>query len=73
VPQVPLKCMSILTVTATKQRMASMIDPETGAAAQWMRDGDVFDGRYKIVKVNENSVVVSFLDGTGQKTVPVER
>lgn len=72
VPQVPLRCTGMTTVTATKQRTALMLDPET-STAQWVVDGFVFDGRYKILKVNAESVVVSFLDGTGQKTVFLER
>jgi hypothetical protein len=71
-PQVPLRCTGMSVVSETKQRIALMFDPETGSS-QWMLEGSVFDGRYKIVKVNAESVVVSFVDGTGQKTVFVER
>ena len=72
IPQVPLRCTGMTTVTATKQRTALMLDTETNNA-QWVIDGTVIDGRYKILKVNAESVVVSFTDGTGQKTVFLEK
>ncbi len=34
-------------------------------------EGDVIDGRYKLIKVADKQAVVSFLDGTGQKTLRV--
>jgi hypothetical protein len=34
-------------------------------------EGDVVDGRYKVVKVGTSSVVVSYIDGTGLRTLPL--
>jgi hypothetical protein len=71
-PQVPLRYTGTTIVPATKQRFALMFDPETNSS-QWMLEGSVFDGRYKIVKVNADTAVVSFIDGTGQRTIFLER
>jgi hypothetical protein len=35
-------------------------------------EGDVIDGRYKLIKVADKQAVVSFLDGTGQRTLRVQ-
>jgi hypothetical protein len=32
-------------------------------------EGEVVDGQYKLLKVNRSSVVVAYLDGTGQRTL----
>jgi hypothetical protein len=34
-------------------------------------EGDIVDGRYRIVKVGLQSVVVSYLDGSGSRTIPL--
>ena len=34
-------------------------------------EGEVLDGKYKILKVGETSVIVSYVDGTGQRTIRI--
>jgi hypothetical protein len=41
---------------------------ETGALF-YAVEGDVVDGRYRLVKVGMRTVVVSYLDGSGQRTL----
>lgn len=34
-------------------------------------EGDVVDGRYKLLRVGTTNVVMCYLDGTGQRTIPI--
>jgi hypothetical protein len=64
-PLVPLKLTAILPQGG--QRVAYLSDGQ-GSVFQGV-EGDIVDGRYKLLKVAEKTVVVSFLDGSGQKTL----
>ena len=48
--------------------MVTLKDPAGNAVFQAF-EGDVVDGRYRIVKVGSQSVVVSYVDGSGQRTI----
>jgi len=65
-PQVPLK-LSIVMDDPYGKRRAYLVDP-SGAMFQAI-DGDVVDGKYRLVKVEKNSAVVEFLNGSGRKTI----
>lgn len=65
-PTVPLKLVGVI-VSPGGQRVASLSDGQ-GGVFQGL-EGDIIDGRYRLLKVGEKSVVVAFLDGTGQKTL----
>ena len=65
-PTVPLKLHAIMVVQAG-QRVAYLNDGQGGVFRGV--EGDIIDGRYKLLKVGDRSVVVAFLDGTGQKTL----
>jgi hypothetical protein len=65
-PQVPLKLTGVMDDPYGKKR-AYLLDA-TGAMFQAV-DGDVIDGRYRLVRVERTSAVVEFLDGTGRKTI----
>jgi hypothetical protein len=65
-PQVPLKLTIVMDDPYGKKR-AYLVDA-TGAMFQAV-DGDIVDGRYRLVKVERTSAVVEFLDGTGRKTI----
>jgi len=66
-PQVPLQLLSLGKVTDTNQRLINLIDD--AGTNFWVRpvEGEIIDGKYKLVKVNADSVIVAFRDGSGQK------
>ena len=66
-PQVPLKLVAIMMNPVMGKRVASLSDQQ-GGIFQGV-EGDIVDGRYRLLKVGDKSVVVAFLDGTGQKTL----
>jgi hypothetical protein len=67
-PPINLRLLSLEMVVATKQRVAGLLDPESGTTF-WVVEGMVIDGKYKIVKVNADSVVVTYRDGSGMRTI----
>jgi hypothetical protein len=70
-PPIQLKLLSFVVDLATRQRQAGLQD-ETGATF-WVFEAGSIDGKYKVVKFNADSVVVSYLNGTGMKTVYLEK
>lgn len=48
--------------------MVTLKDPVSGAIFQAF-EGDVVDGRYRVVKVGLQSVVLAYPDGSGQRTI----
>ncbi len=51
-------------------KVATLKDPASGALFQAL-EGQIVDGRYRLVRIGNESVVVAYLDGTGQRTIPV--
>ena len=66
IPPIPLKLTLIIT-QATPAR-AYLADPKTGTTFEGV-EGQIIDGRYRLLKVGTQSVVMSYLDGTGQRTI----
>jgi hypothetical protein len=69
-PQVPLKLTSVIDDPYGKKR-AFLVDA-SGSMFQAV-DGDIVDGRYRLVRVEKTSAMVEFLDGTGRKTIYLGR
>ena len=65
-PPIPLRLTGLMADPYGKTR-AYLKDP-TGAVFEAV-EGQVVDGRYRLLKVGTSSVVLSYLDGTGQRTV----
>lgn len=69
IPDIPLQLVGLETWPGDV-KMATVRD--TGTAAVFTgTEGQVLDGRYRLVKVGLESVVVSWLDGSGRKTLPL--
>ena len=50
--------------------LAVLKDPKTNVTFMG-NEGMVVDGQYRVVKVGITSVVLSYVDGTGQRTIPL--
>jgi hypothetical protein len=61
-PPIPLKLVGI--VQGSGRPIAALSD---GRDVFFGREGDVVEGRYKIIKVNVESIDISYLDGRGQR------
>jgi hypothetical protein len=69
IPQVPLTYTGII-VGASQERVAILKDSQSGALF-YAKDGDILDGRYRVVKVGETSALVEWVDGTGRRTLTI--
>jgi hypothetical protein len=69
-PQVPLKLTGVIDDPYGKKR-AFLVDA-SGSMFQAV-DGDIVDGRYRLVRVEKTSAIVEFYDGTGRKTIYLGR
>jgi hypothetical protein len=69
-PPIALKLVGIIELPGSRGRMVTFRDPANGAVLQGF-EGDVLDGRYRVVRVGVQSAVVSYVDGTGTRTIPL--
>src|SRR3954471_6127123 len=64
-PPIPLKYFGI--VEGRPGRIAALTD---GRDVYHGREGDVIDGRYRIVKIGVESITMEYVDGRGRQTIP---
>ena len=64
-PPIPLKFIGILE-RANGVKWAVLSD---GKVTMHGKDGDIVDGRYKIVKIGTESIELTYLDGRGRQVV----
>lgn len=64
-PPIPLKFLGILT-RANGVQWAVLSD---GKAPMYGREGDIIDGRYRIVKIGVESIELTYVDGRGRQVV----
>jgi hypothetical protein len=67
-PPIPLRLTGLTVLPDTRRTMVTLKDPSTSTIYQAF-EGDVVDGRYRVVKVGVQSVVLSYLDGSGVRTI----
>jgi hypothetical protein len=65
-PPIPLKYFALIDAPGGK--IAGLTD---GRAVYKGREGDTIEGRYRIVKIGVESVVMEYLDGSGRQTIPL--
>ena len=65
-PQIPYKFIGVVE-RANGVKWAVLSDGK--AAPQHGKEGDVIDGRYRILKIGTESIELSYLDGRGRQTV----
>jgi hypothetical protein len=67
-PPIALRLTGMIVMPSDGRTMVTLKDPVSGAIFQGF-EGEVIDGRYRIVKVGVQSVVVAYLDGSGTRTI----
>lgn len=65
-PAVPLKLTGLMADPYGRAR--AYLKDASGAVFEAI-EGQIVDGRYRLLKIGTLSVVVSYLDGTGQRTI----
>ena len=64
-PPIPLRFVGLLEDRAGR-KVAALSD---GRYVYNAREGDVIEGRWRVVKIGEESLVIERLDGTGRQTI----
>jgi hypothetical protein len=73
IPPIPLTLTQVIPDPVVAGRLrAYLADKKSGVVFEAMQ-GQVVDGQYKLLAVGPTSVVMSYLDGTGQRTLTVGR
>lgn len=67
-PPIPLRLTGITVLPDSGRTVVTLRDPASNTLFQAV-EGDVVDGRYRVVRVGPQSVVLSYLDGSGTRTV----
>ena len=67
-PPIPLRLTGLMVAPGTTRTMATLKDPATGGLFHAF-EGDIVDGRYRLVRVGTQSVVMSYVDGSGIRTL----
>jgi hypothetical protein len=69
-PPIPLTLTGLTDMPGPRGTMATLKEAGSGALFQAF-EGDVVDGRYRVVKIGLQAAVVSYLDGSGSRTLPL--
>ena len=70
-PPIPIKATGRYSMPDGKI-MVQLRDPQSGATFI-AGEGQIVDGRYRVLKIGLESVVMAYLDGTGQRTLEIGR
>jgi len=65
-PTIPYKFIGVLEVPGQAQRVAILSDPR---GVYHGREGDIIEGRYRILKIGVESVEMAGVDGQGRQTI----
>lgn len=65
-PPIPLRYIGLLGAATQPDRVAVLAD--TRGTPIYGREGDIIDGRYRLLRISGESVDVAYLDGRGRQT-----
>jgi hypothetical protein len=66
-PPIPLKFIGIVEVTTQSKKIAILSDGRN--VPYYGREGDIIEGRYRILKIGVESVELAYVDGRGRQTI----
>jgi hypothetical protein len=66
-PPIPLKFIGLVEVSARAQKIAILSDGLN--VPFYGREGDIIEGRYRILKIGVESVELAYVDGRGRQTI----
>jgi hypothetical protein len=61
--------VKFLGVAEDPSRPGKLVSLSNNGAVVLAREGDVVDGKYRLLKVGLESIVMAYLDGQGQVTI----
>jgi len=71
IPPIPLVLTQVIPDPAVAGRLRAYLAEKNSGVVFEAMQGQVVDGKYKLLAVGQTSVVMSYLDGTGQRTLTV--
>jgi len=69
-PPIALRLMGVTVIPGDGRSLVTLKEPSTNGLYQAF-EGDIVDGRFRVVRVGLQSVVLSYLDGSGTRTIPL--
>jgi hypothetical protein len=66
-PRIPLKYIGDMTDPKDPERKIAILSDSRGT--YWGREGEVVEGRYRIVRIGVESIELAYLDGRGRQTI----
>lgn len=67
-PPIPLKFIGVLEKTSDGLKWA-VLSVGDGRSPLYGKEGDIIDGRYRILKIGTESIDMVYLDGRGRQTI----
>jgi hypothetical protein len=65
-PPIPLKFIGVMTVPGQAKKVAILRDDR---GVYHGAEGEIIEGRYKILRIGEESIEMSYLDDSGRQTI----
>jgi hypothetical protein len=65
-PPIALKFIGIVSGEQSTGKVAVLSD---GKFVYYGREGDIIEGRYRVVRIGEESIQMEYLDGRGRQTI----
>jgi hypothetical protein len=66
-PPIPLKFIGVLDAPARVGRLAILSDSRGGVF--YGKEGDTIEGRYKVIKISDETAELAYMDGRGRQTI----
>ena len=67
-PPIVLKFIGVVQSADKTQKLAVLSDGR-GGIPMYGKEGDIIDGRYRILNIGVESIVMAYLDGRGRQTI----
>jgi hypothetical protein len=67
-PPIALKFIGIIERTNASERLAVLSDGRGGTPLSG-KEGDIIEGRYRILRIGNESIEMAYLDGRGRQTI----
>jgi hypothetical protein len=69
VPPIALKFITLIERPARGSEKIALLTDGRGGPAIYGKEGDIIEGRYKILRIGAESIEMSYLDGRGRQTI----
>ena len=66
-PPIPYKFIGLVEVPGQKKRIAVLSDGRN--VPLYGREGDIIEGRYRIIRIGAESIEMEYVDGRGRQTI----